>query len=126
MHFRDERGSMPNFENRNQYLFVSPSEPYSLKGYKQAMSEAAAICQQHGLTRVLADIRCIEKCISIVDKYELGVHIAQTLGSAIRLAILAPLPMIDKVGENAAVNRGGRVLVTDNEGHAMEWLGVAA
>ncbi len=104
---------------------MSPSEPYTLENYKRAMGEASAICQQNGLTKIAADIRRLERHIPILDKYELGVHIAQTLGHRIKLAILAPGQMIDKVGENAAVNRGGRVLVTEDAGEAARWLQVA-
>lgn len=99
-----------------------PNEPYSLENYRNAMNEAAAFCGRHGLTRILADIRSLEHCIPLIDKYELGVHIAYILGSQIRLAILAQGCIIDKLGENAAVNRGGKVLVTGNLELAMEWL----
>lgn len=116
---------MPNFENRTDYLYMSPNEPYTLQNYKRAMQEAFAICTQAGLTKILADIRCIERSIPVVDKFELGVYLAQLLGSRIELAILAPGRLIDKMGENAAVNRGARVLVTDDAREALSWLRVA-
>ncbi len=99
-----------------------PNEAYSIENYKQAMNEAITFCRQHGLTRILADIRSLEHCIPLIDKYELGVHIARLLGSQVRLAILAQACIIDKLGENAAVNRGGKVLVTEDLKLAMEWL----
>lgn len=116
---------MPNFENRSEYLYMSPNEPYSVENYKRAVQQASAICTRAGLTKILADIRCIEGSIPVVDKFELGVYMAQILGSRIEIAILAPGRIIDKMGENAAVNRGGRVLVTADAGEALRWLRVA-
>ena len=59
-----------------------------------------------------------------MDNFELGVHIAKTLGARIKLAIVASGRIIDKLAEDTAVNRGGRVLVTEDLGEAMRWLRV--
>ncbi len=113
---------MPVFRNEADTLFVSPSEPYGFETYKAAMNQAVRLCLQNGLHRILADIRSFEGCIPAIDKYELGVHLAQILGSRIKLAILARTCIIDRLGENSAVNRGAQVLVTDDMTQALRWL----
>lgn len=60
--------------------------------------------------------------IPVVDRFQLGIEIATILGSKIQMAILAPRLMIDKLGENTAVNRGGRVFVTSSREQALAWL----
>lgn len=117
---------MPDFENKGTYLLMTPSEAYSLQNYKEALAKAASLCKAYKLTRILADIRGIQADISIPDRFLLGVEMAELFGRRIKLAILAPSEIIDRVGENAAVNRGGRVLVTDDLETALTWLEAAS
>lgn len=115
---------MANFENKGQYLLMTPSRDYSLSNYKEALGEASALCKQYRLTKILADARTINQSIPEFDRFELGVEIAKKLGANIKLAILMPVGIIDKLGENAAVNRGGKVYVTSNMDAALDWLGI--
>jgi hypothetical protein len=116
---------MPTFEIKGSYVIISPAEGYSLDGYKKAIREVAALCKQHGIRKILADIRGIDVRIPVVERFQLGVEMARILGSGIQLAILAPSPeYIDRMGENAAVNRGGRVFVTHSMDEALRWLEV--
>jgi len=115
---------MAIYENKGQYILMKPSSSYSLEGYRKTLHEARAICDQYKLTKILADIRGWDVNIPDADRFELGVEISNVLGFRIQLAILAPAAIIDRLGENAAVNRGGKVFVTDNRAQALRWLGV--
>jgi len=115
---------MTTYENKGKYLLMKPSEAYSAENYKKAIEEARVLCEQYGLTKILADIRGRDERIPVADRFEIGVEIAKVLGGKIQFAILAPSAMIDGLGENAAVNRGGRVFVTSNMDEALKWLGV--
>ena len=115
---------MAIYENKGQYLLITPSAAYSEEGYKKAIREARTLCEQYGLTKILADIRGRTEYIPAADRFEIGVEIATILGAKFQFAILAPAAIIDKLGENAAVNRGGNVFVTDSLAKALEWLGV--
>lgn len=115
---------MAIFENKGQYLLITPEGPYTLEKYRKALQEAAEFCRQNGLKKVLADIRGIDQNISTLDRFELGIQIAKILGNQIKIAILARPEIIDRMGENAAVNRGGKAFVTDSMEKALEWLGV--
>jgi hypothetical protein len=115
---------MTIYENKGQYLLMKPTEAYSAESYKKAIEEARDLCNQYGLTKIIADIRERNEYIPVIDRFELGVEMARILGSKIQLVILAPPAVIDKLGENAAVNRGGRVFVTSSMEKALKWLGV--
>ncbi len=103
---------------------IKPSQAYNLEYYKAAIQEARALCKQYGLTKILADIRGRNERIPDVDRFEIGAEIAKVLGGKIKFAILAPPAIIDKLGENSAVNRGGRVFVTSSMNEALKWLDV--
>ncbi len=115
---------MAIFENKGQYILMKPSNVYSLKVYRKALHDVRALCDHYNLTKILADIRGRNEYIPAADRFLLGVEAADVLGSEIQLAILAPAAMIDKLGENAALNRGGNVFITDNRAKALRWLGV--
>jgi hypothetical protein len=101
---------------------MTPDEAYSLETYKKAVKEAADFCRQNGLGKILADIKSSGVSMPVVDKFDLGIEIANILGSRIQMAILAPASLIDKLGENTAINRGGRVFVTSSRKQALAWL----
>jgi hypothetical protein len=113
------------FENRGSYLLVVPGESYDLANFRAGIREALAFCREQGLSKILADIRTLGGNIPVLDRFELGVEMAEVLG-AFQVAILAPAAMIDRMGENAAVNRGGKVFVTESLERALEWLQVPA
>jgi hypothetical protein len=115
---------MPNFESRPDYLLISPDGVYSLEHYKQAVSQALSICLDKGMNKILADVRGLDSRVPVMDRYELGVHIAHTLGTRIAMAIVSSARAFDKLAEDTAVNRGGRVLVTEDVNEAMRWLQV--
>lgn len=113
---------MPYFENKGDYLLMTPSGDYSLQSYRDALTNAAAFCKEYKLKKILADIRNIKGNIPVPDRFLLGAEMARMFGYSIQVAILAPPEIIDRVGENAAVNRGGRVFVTDDLQAALKWL----
>ena len=103
---------------------MKPSQAYNLKYYKEAIQEAWNLCEQYDLTKILADIRERNDRIPVVDRFDLGVEMAKILGNKMQLVILAHPDVIDRLGENTAVNRGGRVFVTDSLDEALKWLKV--
>lgn len=113
---------MAIFKKIDDYVLMIPEGPYDLKKYQDAIREAENFCRQNGLKKIVADITKNEGNIPVVDRFQLGIEMANILGSKIRMAILAPSGIIDKLGENTAVNRGGRVFVTSSKEEALAWL----
>lgn len=113
---------MANFKKIDDYVLMTPEGPYDIKKYQNALREVEIFCRQNGLKKILADVTKNKGNIPVVDRFQLGVEMANILGIKIKLAILAPPFMIDKLGENTAVNRGGRVFVTSSREEALAWL----
>ncbi len=76
-----------------------------------------------GIDRAFADMRAVEGPIPALDRFFAGERVASVLGPRVRLAVLSRPEMIDKLGENTAVNRGARILVTASETEAFAFLG---
>jgi hypothetical protein len=75
-----------------------------------------------GRERVLVDCRKLNGKISDVDRFEGGQHIAKVFGPILKVALVMPDGEVTKLGELAAVNRGARFFVTDDEAEALRWL----
>jgi hypothetical protein len=76
-----------------------------------------------GLTRILVDARAIEPPAHEFDRFWFGSAVAEFFpGREFKVALLFPAELINKLGEDTAVNRGARYLVIDAEGPALEWL----
>ena len=71
---------------------------------------------------VLVDSRGIIGNISEVDRFMGGQYSAEVFGKRLKVAILMPVGTVTKMAELAAVNRGARMLVTDSEDEALDWL----
>ena len=72
--------------------------------------------------RVLIDCRQIDGKMTEAERFQGGQKIAEIFGNRVKLAILMPPGNVSKLGELTAVNRGARVLVTDYETEALDWL----
>ncbi|MCI0555626.1 MAG: hypothetical protein L0287_32170, partial [Anaerolineae bacterium] len=100
------------------------SEPYSLELFMSTIREIDEQCRKENLNKVLVDLRKMEGDPSILDRYQIGVEIANVWGPRYRVAGVAKAEMINKMIENTAVNRGARLLATSDIELAMEWLGI--
>jgi len=110
--------------NKGEYIYVEVNEPYSLKLLLSAIHEVADHCQTDHLDKVLIDLRKMAGNPTIFDRFQLGIEIARTWGSRIRAAAITSLPVMSRIGENAAVNRGATLLITTTMDAAMKWLEV--
>jgi hypothetical protein len=75
-----------------------------------------------GDTRVLIDAYGVSAPKSDIDRFDAGATIAELFRGRIKLAILYPPAIINKLAEDTAVNRGADVLVVADERVALEWL----
>jgi hypothetical protein len=62
--------------------------------------------------------------ISTLDRYQMGVTVAQVIGPKIKVAVVAQTALVTYVAETAAVNRYGKMKVFSDMDKAMLWLGV--
>lgn len=111
-------------QNKGNYLFAEVSGIYSLEVLISAIHEVADRCQKESLKKVFIDLRNMQGNPSILDRYKLGVEIANVWGPRIKAAAVARAGIIDHMVENTAVNRGAKLKVTADVDEALEWLGV--
>jgi|SRR5262245_1974506 len=115
---------MPIYENRDRYLFVTITEPYSLKLALSLLQEFAEVCKLGHWEKVLVDGLSLEGPISIWDRYQLGEEYVKVMGSKIKVALVARRDITDLTMENVVVNRTGKFKVFHNIQSALRWLGV--
>ena len=70
----------------------------------------------------LIDARGVVGFFSESEKFFAGAKIAEIFGSKLKAAVTARPGEVTKLGEMAALNRGARLLVTESEDEAIEWL----
>jgi len=70
----------------------------------------------------LIDARGVVGFFSESEKFFAGAKIAEVFGSKLKAAVIARPGEVTKLGEMAALNRGARLLVTEDEAEAVEWL----
>lgn len=113
---------MPTFENKGDHLFVDIRGQYSLQFFLDCIASVAARCREESLYKVLIDIREVTGNPSIMDRFRLGVAVADTWRSTIQAAIVAPRLMVNRMTETVAFNRGGRIKVFFDTPEALRWL----
>ncbi len=72
--------------------------------------------------RVFVDCRQIDGDMSEAERFEGGKRIAEVFGSRLKAAVVLPAGQVTKLGELTAVNRGAKLLVTESESEAVNWL----
>lgn len=82
-------------------------------------------CERRGRTRVLIDIRGLAGDVPSLDRFNLGKRFGEAWGPAFKVAIVSPRDGSNKLFENTAVNRQGRVLVSNDETAARVFLETA-
>jgi|SRR4026207_184307 hypothetical protein len=113
---------MPVYQNKGTYLFVEPSEPYSLHLILTMVQEIADHCQKEDLHKVLVDLTQMEGNPNILDRYTIGVEVARICGATIQGAAIAKQSITNYMVENVAVNRGAKLKVVSTFEEAMKWL----
>ena len=110
-------------ELRKGHLEVLASGPYSRQGVFELIDRIGHATQAQGAARVLLDIGGVSGDPPDLDRFEYGVHAAQTLGRLERLAVLGDSQFrVTHLFEDAARNRGLPVRVFRDRGQAIAWL----
>ena len=71
---------------------------------------------------VLIDARSMDGHMTESEKFFAGAKIAEVYGSRTKIAGIMKAGEVTKLGEMAAVNRGAKLLMTESEKEAIEWL----
>jgi hypothetical protein len=88
------------------------------------IDEMVANAEKTGVYKCLFDLRRSEEGFSMLDKYDLGIHLAKVFGSRYTIAVLIRREHITGFLENVSSNRGAvGFVITDDEGKARAHLG---
>jgi hypothetical protein len=109
-------------EDQPQYLSVVIGGSWDRGELQRLIVALGAECRRRGYRRALADLRAVEGQFSDADRFFLALNLADQIVGKIRLAALFRVEMINKFGENTAVNRGAEFFVTSDRDEALSWL----
>jgi len=110
------------FEPEPGYLRVIIRGEYPSKSRRDVLSAVHAKMTELSYARVLADCRGLDAPKTEMDRFNLGVAIAEMVADRYRIAVVSKPEQINRFMENAAVNRGARLVVTSDEKDAIAWL----
>jgi len=109
------------FQRETGYLRVTCCGPFPSTTYREILDSILRQAADSGDTRVLLDGRALSAPTQ-VDRFDVGVAVAELFRGRIKLAVLFPRHLITKLAETVAVNRGASVLVVSDEEDALRWL----
>jgi len=95
---------------------------YSLDSLKRFIKFAKKILDLNHLKNTIVDLRFMPESIPVMDRYELGVMIAEKFPFKYKLAVLAKREFITKFAETVAVNRGAEMLVSHDLKEIRKWF----
>ena len=89
---------------------------------QELLSQIITKAEEYKRTRILVDARAVSAPEQDFQRFLVGQLISKMFGPPYRLAIVYKAELINKFGENVAVNRGAQMVVVDTEEEALGWL----
>ena len=121
-------------EPKDAYLLVVVTGDFEIGKAKELSLQFLEACVTHKLSKVLIDIRPIQGNLTVMERWDYAIFMAnqylehQIAGrlNNLRLAYLGIQPVIDpkKLAETIAVNRGLNLKATTDLAEAFAWLGL--
>ena len=115
-----------SFRPEGDFLFCEVSGPYSLTDFLRLADQVRAERMARGASRVLVDLRGVSGEVSSLDRYRLGIYVAEKPDRAKRLAVVLRPDSINWMFENVASNRGLPTCESADPRYAENWLRAAA
>ncbi len=109
-------------EIRGRFLWVGLAGAWDLDAVFAMIDMIRWETEWNRLGAAFVDFRGVGGSIPDLDRFFAGERVALVLGGKVRLAVVGRPEMINKLGENTAVNRGGRILVTPDESEAFAFI----
>jgi hypothetical protein len=110
-----------SFKEADGYLFITVKGPWSLGSVSQAVKDIGKETRKRAHTRILVDARLLDAPTIGLHRFLIGQEVSEHW-RGIKAAVVRPADLIDKFGEDAAVNRGAQVKVLADIDDALSWL----
>jgi len=115
-----------DYEIKDQILHISVNGWWSSQIGHSVQAEAAKLCNDHGITRLLIDFRNAENLSSTIDIYEVTKDHARVFGSDVKHAVVLrkdeKLKQSAEFFETVARNRGIIAESFTSISDAIQWL----
>lgn len=109
-------------DSYDKYLKVIATGEYSFQQLFPFIEYMKSETERLGAKFLLVDCSEVQGHIPEVDRFEGGQKMAEVFGPLTQIALILAPGTVTKMGELAAVNRGARLLVTDDPAEAVRWL----
>jgi hypothetical protein len=111
-----------DIEARDGYLFMHVVGQWRLSDIQELVTMIRLEAARRGYTHVLVDMLGVSGKPSEADRFAVGLAATSPPRGHLKVAILYPADLINKLAENTAVNRGAQLLVTSDGEAALIWL----
>lgn len=115
-------------EPRPGYLFVTLAGEPSLPAIQRILGEVLSACRERGLKAILVDAGALTGDLTILERFQLGLHFAVSWDPGVRCAVVvSPESLRDRqLLEVVAQNRAVDIRLFDSLSGAYAWLEGAA
>lgn len=104
------------------HLLVTAVGTWTDDVFRRIVDAARAAATEHGLTRILLDMRALSRPDSNFTRYLAGLYVADTMAGAARIAAIGAPGNVTHYGETVARNRGSDFMAFVDEELARQWL----
>ena len=108
--------------DKNGYLLIKVLVSWTEANVKRVIDEAHGEAMKRGHVRLLFDLRNWLAPDRELTRFSGGLHLAKVLHPPFKVAAFGYPEAINKLGENAAVNRGALYQIFSDEQSALHWL----
>jgi hypothetical protein len=111
------------FEKENNYIRMVVSGEYDFDDFKTYLKIIHAKCENEGIYKIVLDALGVEGIdIPTLERYFIGVEVANQLTGKIKLAVVWHKEYTNYLAREIAVTRGGNVSVFGSIESAIDWL----
>ncbi|MGD0584611.1 MAG: hypothetical protein ABSA86_02395 [Oryzomonas sp.] len=110
------------FHIHPEYLLVKMCGEWTTPAMRQALNEIKTEADHQGFKHLLFDMCELSRPDSEMTRFWSGEYVAQVLPPPFKVAVFANPELVNKFGEDTAVNRGAIFKVFSDEQEALRWL----
>lgn len=111
------------FEKEKNHIRMVVTGEYDFDDFKTYIKIIYAKCETEGEFNMLLDALSVQGIdVPTLERYFLGIEVAEQLSSKIKLAVVWHREYINYIAQIVALNRGGNVSVFGSAETALNWL----